>query len=100
MSMSNPYERVSGFLYISQIIEKRIFIGNNQVPAWNFDLTWGAIVVRNHKDSLYAAFVTGQNLITTSNISASGGIESYNGNTAICLDCRTRGGSNVKPSFW
>jgi hypothetical protein len=98
--ISNPNERVIGFLNISQIIEKRIFIGNNQVPAWNFDLTCGALVVRNHKDSLYAAFVTGQNLITTSNISASGGIESYNGNTAICLDCRTRGGSNVKPSFW
>lgn len=98
--ISNPNERVIGFVNISQIIEKRIFIGNNQVPAWNFDLTCGAIVVRNHKDSLNAAFVTGQNLITTYNVSAAGTIESYNGNTAICLDCRTRGGSNVKPSFW
>ncbi|MDO8992812.1 MAG: DUF4249 domain-containing protein [Daejeonella sp.] len=98
--ISNPDERVIGFINISQIVEKRIFISNNQVPAWNFDRTCGAIVVRNHKDSLYAAFVTGQNLITTYNVSAAGTIESYNGNTAICLDCRTRGGSNVKPSFW
>ncbi|MDP2414486.1 DUF4249 domain-containing protein [Daejeonella sp.] len=98
--ISNPDERVIGFINISQIVEKRIFISNNQVPAWNFDLTCSAIVVRNHKDSLYAAFVTGQNLITTYNVSAAGTIESYNGNTAICLDCRTRGGSNVKPSFW
>lgn len=98
--VSNPAERVIGFINISQIIEKRIFINNNQVPEWNFDLTCGAIVVKNHKDSLYAAFVTGMNLITTSNLSVSGGIESYNGNTSLCLDCRTRGGSNVKPSFW
>ncbi len=98
--ISNPAERVIGFINISQIVEKRIFINNNQVPAWNFDLTCGAIVVKNHKDSLDAAFVTGQTLITTYNISAAGTIESYNGNTAICLDCRTRGGSTVKPSFW
>jgi hypothetical protein len=98
--ISNPNERVIGFINISQVIEKRIFINNNQVPAWNFDLTCGAIVVRNHKDSLNAAFVTGMNLITTYNLGATGAIESYNGNTAICLDCRTRGGSNVKPLFW
>jgi len=98
--ISNPNERVIGFINISQVIEKRIFINNSQVPAWNFDLTCGALVVRNHKDSLYAAFVTGQNLITTYNLGATGTIVSYNGNTAICLDCRTRGGSNVKPSFW
>lgn len=98
--ISNPNERVIGFINISQVIEKRIFINNNQVPEWNFDLTCGAIVVRNHKDSLNAAFVTGMNLITTYNLGATGAIESYNGNTAICLDCRTRGGSNVKPLFW
>ncbi len=98
--ISNPAERVIGFINISQIVEKRIFINNNQVPAWNFDLTCGAIVVKNQKDSLNAAFVTGMNLITTYNLSQTGTIESYNGNTAICLDCRTRGGSNVKPLFW
>ncbi|MDP3467334.1 MAG: DUF4249 domain-containing protein [Daejeonella sp.] len=98
--VSNPNERVIGFINISQIVEKRIFINNNQVPAWNFNLACEPIVVRNHKDSLYAAFVTGMNLITTYNLSAAGTIESYNGNTSICLDCRTRGGSNVKPAFW
>jgi len=98
--ISNPAERAIGFINISQIVEKRIFINNNQVPAWNFDLTCGAIVVKNQKDSLNSAFVTGMNLITTYNLSAKGEIESYNGNTAICLDCRTRGGSNVKPLFW
>lgn len=98
--ISNPAERVIGFINISQIVEKRIFINNNQVPAWNFDLTCGAIVIKNQKDSLYHAFVTGSNLITTYNLNTFGEIVSYNGNTAICLDCRTRGGSNVKPSFW
>jgi hypothetical protein len=98
--ISNPNERVIGFITISQIVQRRIFINNNQVPNWNFSLTCNPLVIRNHKDSLQAAFLTGSNLITTYNVSLSGAIESYNANTALCLDCRTRGGSNVKPSFW
>jgi hypothetical protein len=98
--ISNPNERVIGFITISQIVQRRIFINNNQVPNWNFSLTCNPLVIRNHKDSLQAAFLTGSNLITTYNVSTSGAIESYNANTALCLDCRTRGGSNVKPSFW
>ncbi len=98
--ISNSDERVIGFINISQIVEKRIFINNSQLPSWNFSLVCEPIVVKNHKDSLNNAFSTGAILITTYNLSAFGTIESYNGNTAICLDCRTRGGSNVKPSFW
>jgi len=97
--ISNPNERVIGFITISQIVQRRIFINNNQVPNWNFSLTCNPLVIRNHKDSLQAAFLTGSNLITTYN-SGFIGIESYNANTALCLDCRTRGGNNVKPSFW
>ena len=98
--ISNPDERVIGFLNISQIIEKRIFINNSQLPSWNFSLVCEPIVIRNHKDSLSNAFSSGALLITTYNLSAFGTIVSYNGNTALCLDCRTRGGSSVKPSFW
>jgi hypothetical protein len=97
--ISNPNERVIGFITISQIVQRRIFINNNQVPNWNFSLTCSPMVIRNQKDSLEAAFLTGSNLITTYN-SGFIGIESYNANTALCLDCRTRGGNNVKPSFW
>jgi hypothetical protein len=97
--ISNPNERVIGFITVSQIVQRRIFINNNQVPNWNFSLTCNPLVIRNHKDSLQAAFLTGSNLITTYN-SGFIGIESYNANTALCLDCRTRGGNNVKPSFW
>ncbi|MFA6945771.1 MAG: DUF4249 domain-containing protein, partial [Pedobacter sp.] len=98
--ISNPDERVIGFLNISQIIEKRIFINNSQLPSWNFSLVCEPIVIRNHKDSLSNAFSSGALLITTYNLSSFGTIVSYNGNTALCLDCRTRGGSSVKPSFW
>ncbi|HEY1061610.1 MAG TPA: DUF4249 domain-containing protein [Daejeonella sp.] len=98
--ISNPDERVIGFLNISQIIEKRIFINNSQLPSWNFILGCEPIVVKNHKDSLRNAFSSGANLIVTSNIGLDGRIQSYDANSSLCLDCRTRGGSNVKPIFW
>lgn len=98
--ISNPNERVIGFLNISQILEKRIFINNSQVPSWNFSLGCEPIVVRNHVDSLRNAFSSGASLIISSNINMAGMIESYNANSSLCLDCRTRGGSNVKPIFW
>jgi hypothetical protein len=98
--ISNPDERVIGFLNISQIIEKRIFINNSQLPSWNFILGCEPIVVKNHTDSLRNAFSSGANLIVTSNIGLDGRIQSYDANSSLCLDCRTRGGSNVKPIFW
>jgi len=98
--ISNPEERVIGFLNISQIIEKRIFINNSQLPSWNFILSCEPIVVKNHVDSMRNAFSTGASLITTYNLDFEGKKVSYNGDTATCLDCRTRGGSTVKPLFW
>ena len=51
------------------------------------------------KDSLDAYFKDGKNLVTISNLGASGKIETYNGSTANCLDCRLKG-SSIKPAFW
>lgn len=98
--ISNPNERVIGFINISQIVEKRIFINNSQVPSWNFILECEPKVVKNHVDSMRNAFSTGANLIITYNLDFEGRKVSYNGDIATCLDCRTRGGSTVKPSFW
>lgn len=98
--ISNPDERVIGFLNISQIIERRIFINNSQLPSWNFILSCEPRVVKNHVDSMRNAFSTGANLIITYNLDFEGKKVSYNGDTATCLDCRTRGGSTVKPLFW
>lgn len=99
-SLTDPSEVVIGFVNISQIIEKRIFIDNNQVPSWRFGLSCGIIVIKNNKDSLANAFASGLNLISNPNLSMTGAIVSYNGDNASCLDCRTRGGTNVKPAFW
>lgn len=99
-SLSNPEELVIGFINISPVVEKRIFIEKNQVPDWIFSMSCGSIVIRNNKDSLENAFSSGLNLISDYNLSPAGTIQSYNGDNAACLDCRTRGGSSTKPAFW
>lgn len=97
--ISNPNELVIGFMTIAGIMEKRIFINYTQVPGWNFNMNCGTLTVPNRKDSLDAYFKDGKNLVTISNVGASGKIETYNGSTANCLDCRLKG-SSIKPVFW
>ena len=97
--ISNPNELVIGFMTISGIMEKRIFINYTQVPGWNFNMNCGTLTVPNRKDCLDAYFKDGKNLVTISNLGASGKIETYNGSTANCLDCRLKG-SSIKPAFW
>jgi hypothetical protein len=97
--ITDPNEMVIGFMTISGIMEKRIFINYTQVPGWNFNMNCGTLTVPNRKDSLDAYFKDGKNLVTISNLGASGKIETYNGSTANCLDCRLKG-SSIKPVFW
>jgi hypothetical protein len=96
--ITDPNEMVIGFMTISGIMEKRIFINYTQVPGWNFNMNCGTLTVPNRKDSLDAYFKDGKNLVTISNLGASGKIETYNGSTANCLDCRLKG-SSIKPVF-
>jgi len=97
--LTDPNELAIGFMTISGIVEKRIFINYTQVPGWNFNMNCTTLTVRNRKDSLDAFFKDGNNLVTISNLGASGTIESYSGSTANCLDCRLKG-SSIKPVFW
>ncbi|SDL70034.1 protein of unknown function [Daejeonella rubra] len=97
--LTDPNELVIGFMTISGIVEKRIFINYTQVPGWNFNMNCTTLTVPNRKDSLDAYFKDGKNLVTISNLGLSGLIESYSGSTANCLDCRLKG-SSIKPAFW
>ena len=99
-SITDPAEQVIGFIGISSIAEKRLFIENTQVKDWNFNLGCEMIVVKNNKDSIQIFSPNRGMLATSSNLSMAGTVESYNGSTLNCLDCRTRGGNNVKPAFW
>ena len=98
-SISNPDEKVIGYIGASSAQEKRIFISRNEVGNWNYTFHCETKEVPNNSDSIKFYF-DGPGLIPYQS-NPSGGINviSYYSSTSHCLDCRERG-SSVKPSFW
>jgi hypothetical protein len=97
-NVSDPSDVAVGFIGISTIQEKRIFIDRSQVTDWKFSLNCLSITVKNHPDSL-ATFLAGTYIPQTP-VQGIGGIDAWIATEQRCLDCRTRGGNNDKPAFW
>lgn len=98
-SLSDADEPVIGFISASTIVEKRIFIDESQVPNWNYDPNCQEKRVPNDPDSIAFYF---EYLYKPYNAEyrQNGSIIAYLGTRPWCRDCRLRGGTNVKPSFW
>lgn len=95
----DPDEMVIGYLYATNVEEKRIFISRGQVSGWKYRLYCEIFSVTNlSKDSLDAAFGNGSNLVINE-IRNDGGLIGYMGSSATCIDCTLRG-TNIKPDFW
>jgi hypothetical protein len=94
--LSNANEPVIGYIGIANRQEKRIWIERwKDVPDWNFFLECEAVEVPvdDMKEYLH--------LMPTMPISyGPGSIVTYLGVTTYCVDCKLRGGSYKKPSFW
>ena len=94
--VNKPGESVIGFVTASEVNEKRIFIDASQVLPWR-DLTWcEEYSIANNKDSIQSAIDNGWLPVA------------YTGNPPnryifslpYCVDCTTRGGVTIRPSFW
>ena len=95
--LSNPNEQVIGFLTGSPVQKKRIFIDVKDLPGWSYKQGCGSIYVVNNPDSL-KPFLQSY-MVYDANV-AGIVILGYYFSDPICVDCRTRGGSLTKPSFW
>lgn len=96
--LTDPDEPVIGYVTVSPVFERRIFIDRSDVPGWNYMFACVMDDVKNHKDSLEAVFGHGDN-IAIEPIEQEGKVTRYIYSTAQCMDCRIFG-SNIKPDFW
>lgn len=94
--VSDPAEKVIGYMSVSAEESKRIFISHEDIPGWNYqsrcvsefvDISSSAAAFSNNGFIPYAIKTEGLNTL------------GFYASTEECMDCRTRG-SNVKPYFW
>jgi hypothetical protein len=98
---TDPAEQVIGFIGCSSQTEKRIFINRFELPDVNVFTGYEICTidsVKREKEGNAFSDTTNEWVID----------HLYNGNNIIgatgaqrgCIDCRLKGGVNVKPSFW
>ena len=100
--LSNTTEQVIGFISAGTIQQQRIYISRAQVSPWNYFFSCQAkdTVAPISPDQLQKFFGYGPYTPTFEHYSPGGGLDGYYCNYTDCVDCTTRGGTNVKPSFW
>ena len=95
---SNSEEPVVGFISISSIQQKRLFIRRGELSGWYPDYSLQQLCEPKivGPDSLSYYLQRNKNLMQAYNITGGG--------TALadkrCIDCRLRGGSTKMPSYW
>lgn len=94
--VTNPSEKVIGYVSAASIQEKRLFIANSEVPDWGFTPQCETLEVPNtpldfaNNYPPYAPFEP---------ITFGVSVVAYKSAAISCVDCRTRG-TNNRPSFW
>jgi hypothetical protein len=94
---SDPAEKVIGYVMATTLVEKRIFITNQQVmgPEWGYLPFCETVYVVNNPDSL-PMYLTGEAYIP---YAMKGMEEGYYSVNNSCADCRARGRFG-RPDFW
>lgn len=94
--VSDPSEKVIGFITSSTVPEKRIFISNQELNDWRL-LYLECIVdtVPKSNQRIQQALMEGK--LPFQDL---GRADPYLFSLAPCVDCTVKGGATVKPSFW
>lgn len=94
---NSPNEIVIGFVEVSDMQEKRIFIRSSELNNWDYRQGCTEITVPNVLDSIRAYSYLMPTAVESQ--SPLGSILSYKGAMPTCVDC-TILGTNVRPPFW
>jgi hypothetical protein len=99
---TNPDEMVIGFIGCTSETDKRIFIDRAELPPaiiYTGNETCGVDTVGVDPIALESKFANDFE-IPIDAVFANGQLIGYSGSDADCVDCRLRGGTLTKPSFW
>ncbi|WP_181308105.1 DUF4249 domain-containing protein [Rufibacter sp. XAAS-G3-1] len=97
--LTDPAEPVIGFINISSVEEKRIFVNKSELPTgWrppSMHCTIDTVAVKDLKEH----FSSGFNIPVSMIYSDMGAFLGYSGASSTCADCRVYG-TKTKPDFW
>lgn len=96
--VNNPKEKVVGFVSVSTLQQKRIFIENRQLSGVFYSPNCESQLVPNNRDSILYYFGSAGLLPYEAEIMGIT-IIGYHSSFPFCIDCTFKG-SNVKPSYW
>lgn len=98
--ISHPGEPVVGYISVSTMEEKRIFIYNSEVPAWPYKSGCFTMLVENLSDSIKKKAID-SSLVPAlkADVASNGNILTFLAAPADCIDC-TLTGKKDRPVFW
>lgn len=96
--VSNPLEKVIGFISASSLQQKRIFITSYDIGGSTYSQDCDTIFILNKSEELLKSFKDFR-MIPFEVKTAFGLVVGYYSGYDFCVDCRVRG-TNIKPSFW
>jgi hypothetical protein len=107
--VTNPAEPVIGYVSVSTISLKRVFLAGRDLPFAVNELAkdsvscGGGIIWMQPQNTflsrLQAVMASGDTLLVRFETGGNGKT-GYSYETAICADCRLRGGTTTKPAYW
>ena len=107
--LTDPSELVIGFVDVTTVETKRIFVSNESLDAWGYELGCKAFVEPDRMFSAYpypndpALFnhIAERDIVPTvpAETGPGGAVIKFYANNRICVDCTMRG-TNIKPDFW
>ncbi len=97
---TDPTEQVIGFIGCSSQTQKRIFINRYELPDVSVLTGYEACSIDSVDKKKGTDFSDTSYLWVIDHLYEGGTLVGLTGSNKGCIDCRVRGGVNVRPSFW
>jgi hypothetical protein len=101
-NISDDKEPVIGYVTISPIQEKRIFIRRTDVEDWRYFSGCELTEIPNNSNAIRESVIN-KSLLPTRIVFTNAifpNIDAFNVAKPSCVDCRLNGGTNEKPAYW